>query len=85
MAHNLKLLFLKNNNGANDFLVKIYLHFTQKYYTVPDKFTQGNIAYYTTHHDNCKYLLYSLEYLAKDHPDLLLPSLLFSHFSLFER
>ena len=34
VAHNLKLLFLKNNNGANDFLVKIYLHFTQKYYTV---------------------------------------------------
>ena len=34
MAHNLKLIFLKNNNGANDFLLKIYLHFTQKYYTV---------------------------------------------------
>ena len=34
VAHNLKLLFLKNNNGANDFLVWIYLHFTQKYHTV---------------------------------------------------
>ena len=34
MARNLKLLFLKNNNGANDSLVKFYLHFTQKYYTV---------------------------------------------------
>ena len=34
MAHNLKLLFLKNNKAASDFLVKFYLHFTQKYYTV---------------------------------------------------
>ena len=34
VAHNLKLLFLKNNNGASDFLVKFYLNFAQKNYTV---------------------------------------------------
>ena len=34
MAHNLKLLFLKNNNGANIFSVKFYFHFTQKSYAV---------------------------------------------------
>ena len=34
MAHNLKLLFLKNINDANVSSVKFCLHYTQKYYAV---------------------------------------------------
>jgi len=34
VAHNSKLLFLKNKDYAIDILLKFYLHFTQKYYTV---------------------------------------------------
>ena len=38
VAHNLKLLFLRNNNGANIFSVKFCLHFNQKYYAINKSF-----------------------------------------------
>jgi len=38
VAHNLKLLFLKNYNGSNIFSVKFNFHFTQKYYAVTGLF-----------------------------------------------